>query len=273
MMKDNIFSVSRFMNVCRKNTIENWKTNMLRVGLMYGIMAVIFVWGGYLEYKHTSIERDQMVSFALNVFLWFGLICGCISASFTMEDMKSKTSRLSVLMSPATPFEKYFSRWLVSTIVFMLVFIIVYLLADYTRVLVCSMIYPEQYIIPAKLSYLFSSEPHYGFLRYNSDKLDFAFPVYFFMQSCFVLGSSIWPKNSLVKTAAACFGLLVVYGLIFAGLLDLFVNRTSLTSKDFPEASYDAAATFIYIATSILVLFNWTLAYFRFKEAEIINRM
>lgn len=46
-------------------------------------------------------------------------------------------------MTPATSFEKYFSRWLVFTVVFLIVFLITYKLADYTKVLVYSLVYPE----------------------------------------------------------------------------------------------------------------------------------
>ena len=62
-------------------------------------------------------------------------------------------------MTPATPFEKFFSRWLVSTVVLLVVFFITFELADYTRVLVYSLIYPDvkEVILPVNLGYLVGS--------------------------------------------------------------------------------------------------------------------
>ena len=39
MIRDTFFSLHRFVNVCRKEMVENWKSNLLRVALMYGALA------------------------------------------------------------------------------------------------------------------------------------------------------------------------------------------------------------------------------------------
>ena len=122
MIKDTFFSLPRFMNLCRKEMVENWKSNVLRMVLMYGVMAVVMVWNGYFEYRGTSnhvYAEDPAWVFLLVVFIWGLWGFGCLSASFTMERMKTKTSRTSMLMVPATPFEKFFSRWFVFTVVYM----------------------------------------------------------------------------------------------------------------------------------------------------------
>ena len=142
MIRDTFFSASRFVNLCRKEMVESWKTNLLRFIMMYGIMAIIFVWSGYWKYNHP--ERllskgelaDPMWSTELIVFLWAVVIMGMLSASFIMERMKSKTNRIAVLMTPATMFEKYFSRWLVFTFGFLIVFLIAFKMADWTLSLI-----------------------------------------------------------------------------------------------------------------------------------------
>ena len=92
MIKDTFFSLPRFMNLCRKEMVENWRSNVLRMVLMYGVMAVVMVWNGYFEYRGTySHERDPMWIFLLIAFIWGLWGFGCLSASFTMEKMKSKT--------------------------------------------------------------------------------------------------------------------------------------------------------------------------------------
>ena len=93
MIKDTFFSLPRFMNLCRKEMVENWKSNVLRMVLMYGVMAVVMVWNGYFEYRGTSnhvYAEDPAWVFLLVVFIWGLWGFGCLSASFTMEKMKSK---------------------------------------------------------------------------------------------------------------------------------------------------------------------------------------
>ena len=38
MIKDTFFSLPRFMNLCRKEMVESWRSNVLRMALMYGVM-------------------------------------------------------------------------------------------------------------------------------------------------------------------------------------------------------------------------------------------
>lgn len=133
MIRDTFFSLHRFVNVCRKEMVENWKTYILRSVMVYGMLAIVFVWNGYYQYHNLeagAVGMDPIWEFESRFFLWGLVIWGCISASFAMERMKSKTSRTVVLMTPATMFEKFFARWLVATCGFILVFLIAFKLAD-----------------------------------------------------------------------------------------------------------------------------------------------
>ena len=53
-MKDTFFSLPRFMNLCRKEMVESWRSNVLRMVLMYGVMAVVLVWNGYTQYTGST---------------------------------------------------------------------------------------------------------------------------------------------------------------------------------------------------------------------------
>lgn len=273
MIKDTFFSLPRFMNLCRKEMVENWRSNVLRMVLMYGVMAVVMVWNGYFAYRGTyDYENDPAWVFLLVVFIWALWGFGGLSASFTMERMKSKTSRTSMLMVPATPFEKFFSRWFVFTVVYLVVFLISYKLADYTRLIIYSLAYPEKdFIAPVALSHLVGDEKYYTLC--NSG-LEFGALMsgYFFVQSLFVLGSSIWPKNSFLKTFAA--GTVIVMVYFLAGILmsKILLENGQYYSGGIFE-SKDTILSIIIVAGIFFALMNWTLAYFRFKESEIINRM
>lgn len=271
-MKDTFFSIPRFVCLCRKDMVENWRAHVLRIVLMYGIMAVALLWYGYLDYRYKStlVLDDDIWKFGLILFMICLLGFGCLSASFTLEKMKTKTSRLAMLMTPATSFEKYFSRWLVSTFLFLVVFLITFRLADYTRVLVYSLSYPElEGITSISLSNFVGDQKEYSTIFRTMREFSVALLFYFFLQSCFVLGSSIWAKNAFLKTFAAGAVVTVIYLLVAVGLTHVFSNGYGVSST----LSIDTVYTLFAIFTSFFTLLNWTLGYFRFKESEIITRM
>lgn len=277
-MKDTFFSLPRFMNLCRKEMVENWRSNVLRMVLMYGVMAVVLVWNGYFEYRywHSGQIEDPAWTFLLVVFIWSLWGFGCLSASFTMEKMKTKTSRTSMLMVPATPFEKFFSRWFVFTVVFLVIFLISYKLADYTRFIIYSLAYPEEkdFIIPVDLSHLVGERKTYYTLCRTGLQFGALLSAYFFVQSLFVLGSSIWPKNSFLKTFASGTVIAIVYFLLAVFMSKMFLENGNYYSENvFTGMSEDTAMSIMIVVGIFFTLMNWTLAYFRFKESEIVNRM
>lgn len=271
MIKDTFFSMPRFVNLCRKDVVENWRSNVLRMALLYGIMTLVLLWVGYIEYnnKEVMVDKDSAWNFALALFMWSLWGFGCLSASLTLEKMKSKTGRLSVLMTPATSFEKYFSRWLVSVFLFLVVFLIAFRLADYTRVLVYTLVYPNlEEIAALPLSRFVGDSTGYYTLFRTATECTTAFALFFFTQSCFVLGSSIWPRSAFLKTFVAGAFIVAVYALLIVWMFELFDEGNSPSWM-----TQEVALTLSGIACFLLTLFNWTLAYFRFKESEIINRM
>lgn len=271
-MKDTFFSLPRFINLCRKEMVENWRSNVLRMVLMYGVMAVVMVWDGYLGYRSTfDYQEDPAWRFLLIIFSWALWGFGCLSASFTMEKMRTKASRTSMLMLPATPFEKFFSRWFVFTVVYLLVFLICYKLADYTRFIIYSFAYPEkEFIAPVALSHLVGDEDYYTLCKSG---LEFGVMIsgYFFVQSLFILGSSIWSKNSFLKTFASG----TIIGIIYF-LVGVLASKMLDSNKYYSLGIFESKEVFLWfviVAGILFTLLNWALAYFRFKESEIINRM
>ena len=72
---------------------------MLRIVLMYGVMALIMIWNGYFQYRGGGYgDTDPAWRFLLPLLMWGLWTFGCLSASFTMEKMKTKTSRLSMFL-------------------------------------------------------------------------------------------------------------------------------------------------------------------------------
>lgn len=73
MIRDTFFSLHRFVNVCRKEMVENWKTYILRSVMVYGMLAIVFVWNGYYQYHNLEAGAVGMdISGSLSQILSLG---------------------------------------------------------------------------------------------------------------------------------------------------------------------------------------------------------
>ena len=113
------------------------------------------------------------------------------------------------------------------------------------------------------------------FLFNETYELIFVLSIYCFIQSLFVLGSSVWPKNSFLKTFVTVTIIVLIYvvvGIVVGNMLFNGSNNRDC-SYIFSSITEQQAFTLASIAFVLFALVNCTLAYFRFKESEIIQRM
>jgi len=258
MIKDTFFSLPRFMNLCRKEMAENWKANVLRIVLMYGVMVLLLIGVDYLIYKS---DQGYFYHSLWLVFVLCLLGFGCFSVSLTMNNMKSKTSRLAVLMTPVTPFEHILFRLLVSTVVFLVVFLIAFELAACTRVLLYS-------IIGSGLKDSSFSLESIGVWRNMSLWVDILL-VHSFIQSLFVLGSTVWQKNAFLKAFAFTAVIVFIYWTVIISASSMIFKDSD---KDYSHIPGILSFFLFDVPFLLFILGNWALAYFRFKETDIIQR-
>lgn len=99
----------------------------------------------------------------------------------------------------------------------------------------------------------------------------FAIPT---IQGNFVLGSSVWPKNSFLKTFVSVTIIVLIYVLVGMLVGDMLFSGSS---KDygyiFSSITKEQVTVMVTVGFMLFAFVNWTLAYFRFKESEIIQRM
>jgi hypothetical protein len=272
-MKDTFFSFPRFANYFKKVLVEDRKRLLQRIITVFGLLVVFGAiisdscYQHYMEALKIGIVRseiDPAIDGLMPLFV-FGLFIGCaLSASFIMEPMSSKTSRIYALMLPATSFEKYFVRWFIYTIGYLVVYYFLFLLVDVMRVCVFSVIYPEIDIITF-------INPYAEIVALRDEvPLGFVVSLYLLLQSIFVLGSSLWPKYAFLKTFTAYTILGMAFSAFFAGLMNLFDRPGN--SYIMPELSDDTLFLIATCGVMMVTLFFWWLAYKRFKEMEVVNR-
>jgi len=278
MIKNNFICIKRFTLLYKKDFIENWKTMLLRFVMLYAIMAIIFSFIGLSEFKSRTNYNYNPSNGDNNylipaTFIFWGF--GCLFASLMMEKMKDKTKRIAYLMTPATNFEKFFSRFLPAVVVFIIAFFVAFKLADYTRIAILSIRYPEFNITAVNITQgLCSQNP--GAMTDNWMEFTALFSVYLFFQSLFILGSTLWYKNPFIKTLATGIAITLLFYAVDALLVNSLFNESQLFSVgDYCRGIIEKWTTRrnIIFLFSVLTLFNWVISYFRFKDSEIINRL
>ena len=276
-VSDVFFSGNRFGYLFKKELMEDMKKNLMRCIVLFVIFLVLFLFVGFNSYNvnpYHVATYDKLWD-PMAVFFFFGIFIGaCLSATYITEKMKNKTGKISVMMLPATSFEKFSVRWLTYSIGFLLVYFLAFELADWIRVVVFSNYYPKETI---------NSFPVWRVITTGDFRTDeivsskqrqivsIVIAVFWAMQSFFVLGSTLWQKNSFLKTAVALFALCAGIGLLVCWSTKLFIPNDFYKAE--PESiSEETALLMVSIFFYAIASFNTVLAYFRYKEMEVINR-
>lgn len=284
---NNIFNIKRLGLVARKDLMENGKRYLLLFLTMLGIMTIVLTVQSWDHYS--SIEKKISYPSNLNYMLFTSLtvlfcICGMLFASTFMSPMNSKIKRISYLVCPSSNLEKFFSRWSIITVGYIIAFFTALWVADMLRVGICSARFSDMEVHFLDLKKLVYFGDDWDIRqKYFIEERVFIIGVslYFLFQSLFVLGATFWEKATFVKTFIAGAAVVLAYVLLCRqaillayGSFNNFGNM--LQSFELPEKSETTQEQAIALIACVIVLFaliNWTLAYFRLRESEITKRL
>ena len=284
---NNIFNIRRFGLVLSKDFQEKWKRYVLQFLTMFGIMAIVLIWSRY-NYYHNIIpninmnyENIYLLGLASLMFLGFGVFY----ASTFMEPMQEKTGRIAYLTIPASDFEKFLSRWLIVTVGYIISFFIALWIADAVRVVFLSYRFPRldiRFLDFSKLVNLEKKDNYSDYVFFSTYFFGFWTGIYALLQSLFILGATFWGKISFVKTFSAI--TLIVGSFLYLNWqiikiiyqdMGKFENKVGAFFDSIIPADISPNSVFL-IVTCILVFFTllcWIIAFFRFRESEIIKRI
>ena len=285
MNGNNFFNFSRFGLLCRKEFIENRKSILLRMFTFFGMMFLFFILVGINTYSNIDNNLTRILHYLetgedpmWNAVFFIGYIFlmtyGCFSASLIMEKMERKMGRIALLITPASSFEKFMSKWIFAVLVAILFCFFAFLLADYMRVGILQFVYPKltNIIHPVDFTRIFSYG-RTGWSVHDKELLGIFVSIFFMLQSFFVLGGVVWPKKSFFKTFLFCIIVPLGY-MLFDALLSTFFYRIDIFEyrENIPFISEHIEQVFM-IFFGCVTVFNWVLAYYRFKESEVIHRL
>lgn len=269
MKQNNVFSPSRWALLLKKDFFEGWKGNTIGVLALFAILIAICL-SSYTDYKNQGhiINESSYWEFICCVFF----VLGCVYASKMLEPMNSKTKSTSYLMLPGSVYEKYCSRWILPIIIYPVLFIILFFLADVLKVGLFSLRFPEADVRMFDLSFLMGKDNTSAVFR-SFDQFALLALLYLFTQSLFMIGSAYWKKSPLIKTCAAMLVCMLIYIAIFIGATSLFFEHGmegfGQAMNHFSRPTHPNTSSNSILILCVLTLMAWGLAFLRFKESEI----
>ncbi len=249
---NNFFCRRRFAAYFKKLWVEQWRTNIIRTGILFGTFLLLELWISITcyneDYSYTKDYAHEALYIIFSVAI-FGL--GCLMAGQILAGGRRKGERIGMLTTPATPFENWLARWTMTVPLFLLVFFGCFYLADFIRVAVCSPIHPN---IPITLLALWTGESE-SFNNFIS-----AAQIYLLCSAVYTAGGVFFPRHPILKTSILMFFLawfFFIHGII--GIAFFLINNNTWIS------------TIGSIYGWLSIVFLWWLSYARFKELDITD--
>lgn len=257
---NNTFSFKRFAMLFKKHTMEHSQMYLMAAGVLTGLMFIIL---GFMAYTNGGQLPPGVQTV---VFIIFLLFAGSVFTSLSFADLGNKRKAIAVLTLPASHFEKYLVVWVYSFIIFQVVFIGIFYLADGIVLGLCS-----------------SATNHVQMLGLFDDRYDpyAAFIIYGLLHAFAFLGAVYFEKMHFIKTSFVFFAILIATVSLNQPILNLMVDRELLRNMPFGGLRFmehdryynvEQPMNFNYyhvVVVAITALLLWTSAFFRLKEKEV----
>lgn len=257
IMELNLF---RIKSLIAKEWAERRKHYCMLALVYLGCMAILFSVDS-LIYMSNVIDpfgkdvdpREEHITL-MAVFLFF--LATISRGSDMMNSCMGRQGTTSFLTLPASVGEKFLVKWLYTVPFTVLLFIACYFLANVVRYVILAAVNPD-------FETICITGFHETFYNYF---IKFSFIPILCVQSFFMLGSTYWGKNSMLKTAGI---LLVLFGIMVIIATNIPVYN-DLGTWDFrliwPHSFVVATLTWIPAG---LMLLTWWLVYRQMCEMEI----
>jgi hypothetical protein len=258
---NNTFNLIRFLRLFKKQTAEQYKTYLMSVGVLIGILALLL---GFISYSGGG-NIGPTVQGA--VFFNLMLFSGTIFTSLIFADLGNNKMSIPILTLPSSHLEKYLVAWLYSFVIFQLVYIACFYAIDYAVVAVGNMDQTHKSEVVNVFSMNF--------------KIWIAFPIFAVLHSVCFIGSIFFEKLHFIKTAFTFFIFLIFLCLINAIMLGAIFPAKVLKGVPFNSVALEINEKFCFVRPTntsdvillimavLLTLVLWTGTYFRLKEKQV----
>jgi len=240
---NNTFELSRLVNFIKRQALLNIPTLLIGAGAVFGCLLLITLLVAYFN----PDDIQNLVALYLVVLF----VSGFIFTSRIFSELNQPSTGYAFLTLPASPLEKLLGSWLVSSPVYVAVY-----------VLITFIIYTLGCLIARSPEMI---GPFYPEMAH-------AIGSFMVLQTIFFLGAITFRKNNMLKTLFALF----VFGVIlaaFTGISVFIAFEGTWQNEDFPLSSIslfeDASKVLPFLFEVALGPFLLIVSYFKLKEREV----
>jgi len=257
-----VFDWKRFTATLRKEFTENWRS-------LATITLCVYLWYSLTLIIDNIIEMNGHVSFNPYMFT----LVAAIMASLAFRRLGTKNGRVSLLSSPSSTAEKFISNILIYVVSAFVIFAVCFQLADVTRYVVMSFLNANlgiESVAPTNFIDFFKNNS--GFVPELRVMFQSIFFEILFVGTIFFLGSILWPRRSVIKTASV----LLVITLVKMIILVVWAYNTFGEGIDTIEntVGYHFLANAFRINLYVDIVFFvlcWVLAWITLKRKDVIS--
>jgi len=252
------FSARRFVRLFVKHTAEHYRTYLMSIGVLGGVMLF---GGGFLFFL---MPEPPDTGFQNVCFIMLMLLSGTIFTSTIFNDFGEKNKAAATITLPATTFEKFLVGWLYSYLIFMLAytaifFVVLYGLSRFRT-------WGDRIFIISGL---------------GKEVILAAFVLYSFLHAIALFGAIGFKKLHFIKTAFLFF---LAYAILML-LNYLFLHRITGANPvhiDIPFAGlsfmddgkyyiveFPSPEIAVILVGTIVSLLLWASAYYKLKEQQV----
>jgi hypothetical protein len=264
METNNLFSMQRFILLCRQSLIINKKLIGISLAGFTGTLFIALIFFQSVDHFNNWRNENYMATFA---FLFFPL--GIIYSSLSFPAFRSKEKSMAYLMLPTSASEKFVFEILSRIVLFIFVMpLLFWIVANLETAIVHS-------FVPKFANYTFSFVEGWSKITRNG-QLD-GWAKFAMIQGCLFVfiaaftGASHFTKSPLLKTMFTLSVIVAGYAL-FTFLLVKGLNIEAYHPVNnrvlFISNEHQAIAS-LAIGTTVINLCFLAIAFFRLKEKEV----
>ena len=254
---NNTFYLPRFLRLLNKHTKEHYKTYLMSVAVLAGLLAATLGYSVYMGWLKGGESK-------LAIFYLFLLLAGTIFTSMIFSDLGDKKKAISTLMLPVSHLERFLVGWIYSFVIFQLAFFTCFYAVDFVIMTLCKYAHPNY-----RLLNLFNED----------SKTLWIFLFFWFLHSVALMGSVFFNKLHFIKTAFVFF-MLILLSILFnnieirylfgAGFRGTIPFTGMIMSEDGQEFLSSGRYAYVWnICLMVATFCIWTAAFFRMKEKQV----
>lgn len=258
---NNICSANRFLRLWNKHTKEHYKSYLMSVAVLTGVLLMVFSVVAYDGEGAIPLGGQR------GVFAFFLLISGTIFTSMVFTELGNQKQSIPALTLPVSHLERYLVAWIYSFIVFQLVYVACYYIVD---------------IIAVNIG---NNNPKVHneimTLDFHEKEIYVPYLAFLLLHAVSFFGAIYFEKMHFIKSAFAFFIALVAIILLNSALVHLIFNETVHVSAPFtgvfikekeqyfqlPPTDTGAAISLYMIFALVIIL--WTATYYKLKEKQV----